>query len=65
MNQVIDIMGRVAGRPLGVRRDEAQKGDMRHTFADTTLAKQDLGFAPRVGLEEGLAAEFDWLSGVL
>ena len=65
MNQVIDIIGRVSGRRLSVNRDEAQKGDMRHTYADTTLARQDLGFAPRVGLEEGLAAEFTWLSGVL
>jgi len=65
MNQVIEIIGRVAGRPLVVTRDDAQKGDMRHTYADTTRARQDLGFAPRVGLEEGLAAEFTWLSGVL
>ena len=65
MNQVIDIIGRVVGRPLAVNRDEAQKGDMRHTYADTTRARQDLGFAPSVGLDEGLAAEFKWLSGVL
>ncbi len=65
MNQVIDIIGRVSGRPLAVHRDAAQLGDMRHTYADTTLARQDLGFAPRVGLEEGLAAEYKWLSGVL
>ncbi|HUK32814.1 MAG TPA: NAD-dependent epimerase/dehydratase family protein [Vicinamibacterales bacterium] len=63
MNQVLDIIGRVAGRQLIINRDDAQKGDMRHTYADTTLARQDLGFAPRVGLEEGLAAEFEWLSG--
>ena len=30
---------------------------MRHTYADTSLARADLGFAPTVGLEEGLAAE--------
>jgi nucleoside-diphosphate-sugar epimerase len=65
MNHVLEIMTRVTGRRLIVQRDEAQKGDMRHTFADTSLARQDLGFAPRVGLEEGLAAEFTWLSGVL
>ena len=65
MNHVLEIIERVAGRQLMVNRDEAQKGDMRHTYADTTLARHDLGFAPRVGLEEGLAAEFKWLSGVL
>jgi UDP-glucose 4-epimerase len=65
MNQVLEMIGRVTGRQLNIKRDEAQKGDMRHTYADTTLARQDLGFAPRVGLEEGLTAEFQWLSGVL
>jgi UDP-glucose 4-epimerase len=65
MNQVIEMIGRVSGRQLIVNRDEAQKGDMRHTYADTSLARTDLGFAPRVALDEGLAAEFTWLSGVL
>jgi nucleoside-diphosphate-sugar epimerase len=65
MNQVIDIIGRVSGRQLIVNREDAQKGDMRHTYADTALAHRDLDFAPRVGLEAGLAAEFTWLSGVL
>jgi UDP-glucose 4-epimerase len=44
--------------------DPVQKGDMRHTFADTTLARADLGFTPSVGLEEGLAAEYQWLKDV-
>jgi nucleoside-diphosphate-sugar epimerase len=38
---------------------------MRHTFADTRRARQDLGFAPKVGLEEGLKAEHEWLTGIL
>ena len=62
MNQVIDIIGRVAGRPLDVRREPAQKGDMRDTYADTTLARADLGFAPSVTLEQGIEAEYRWLS---
>lgn len=62
MNQVLDIIGRVAGRPLEVRREPAQKGDMRDTYADTTLARADLGFAPSVTLEQGIEAEYRWLS---
>ena len=34
---------------------------MRHTYADTELARTDLGFAPSVMLEQGLAAEHAWL----
>jgi UDP-glucose 4-epimerase len=64
MNQVIEIIGRIAGRPLEVRREAAQKGDMRDTYADTTLARADLGFAPSVSLEQGIEAEYRWLSSV-
>ncbi|HEY0873962.1 MAG TPA: NAD-dependent epimerase/dehydratase family protein [Vicinamibacterales bacterium] len=64
MNQVIEIIGRVAGRPLDVRREPAQKGDMRDTYADTTLARADLGFSPSVTLEQGIEAEYRWLSSV-
>lgn len=63
VNQVLDAVGRVAGRPLRISRIEKQKGDMRDTFADTTLARADLGYAPRTSLADGLAAEFRWLAG--
>jgi nucleoside-diphosphate-sugar epimerase len=38
---------------------------MRHTYADTTLARAELGFVPSIDLEKGLAAEYAWLSGIL
>src|SRR5438105_12404740 len=44
MNQIIDILKRVSDRQLIVNRDEAQKGDKRHTYADTSLARKDFGF---------------------
>jgi nucleoside-diphosphate-sugar epimerase len=65
VNQVLEMIGRVSGRRPLVTVDSAQKGDMRHTFADTWLARTDLGFVPTVGLEDGLAAEHEWLSEVL
>ncbi|HEX9365955.1 MAG TPA: NAD-dependent epimerase/dehydratase family protein [Vicinamibacterales bacterium] len=62
MNDVLTIIERVAGHPLKVRREDAQKGDMRDTYADTSLAQRDLGFAPKVSLEEGIRAEYRWLA---
>ena len=61
MNEVIAIIERVAGHPLEVTRGDAQKGDMRDTYADTSLARRDLGFSPTVSLEEGIQAEYRWL----
>ena len=62
MNDVLTIIQRVAGRPLQINREAPQMGDMRDTYADTTQARQDLGFAPGVSLEEGIQAEYRWLS---
>ena len=39
----------------------ARVGDVRHCFADITLARELLGFEPRVKLEEGLAEFVEWL----
>lgn len=65
MNHVIEIVARVTGRQPVIAREGAQKGDMRHTYADTTLARADLAFAPSTDLERGLAAEYAWLTGIL
>jgi len=62
MNEVLTLIERVTGRPLDVRREPPQKGDMRDTYADTSRARADLRFAPSVTLEEGLRAEKDWLA---
>lgn len=62
VNHVLEIIGRLAGKPLTVHREPPQKGDMRDTYADTTLARADLGFAPRVSLEQGIEAEYRWLA---
>jgi UDP-glucose 4-epimerase len=65
INHVLELVARVAGRKPSISVDPAQKGDMRHTYADTSLARADLGFMPKVSLEEGLAAEHAWLAELL
>jgi UDP-glucose 4-epimerase len=62
INDVLELLGRVTGRRPLVKSDPEQKGDMRHTYADTRLARLDLGFHPTVTLEDGLAAEYRWLT---
>jgi dTDP-L-rhamnose 4-epimerase len=38
-------------------------GDIRHCFADVSLARAELGFEPRVEFRAGLAGLAGWLSG--
>jgi len=65
INEVLDRIGTITGRRLDIRREPAQKGDMRDTFADTSRARADLGFAPTHTLSDGLEAECAWLARVL
>ena len=62
LRHVFDLLGRITGQPVTVDVQPSQKGDMRDTYADTTLARADLGFRPSVTLEEGLTAMYRWFS---
>jgi nucleoside-diphosphate-sugar epimerase len=56
----LELITELAGRELRVSYEPRQQGDVQDTAADITLARRDLGFAPVVGFEDGLRAEFDW-----
>jgi nucleoside-diphosphate-sugar epimerase len=62
MNHVLELIATVTGRQVDIRREPAQKGDMRHTYADTTAARRDLDFSPRITLENGLDQQYRWLT---
>jgi nucleoside-diphosphate-sugar epimerase len=62
VDEVIDLVGRVSGRPLRVERQPARAGDAAHTGADGTRAEALLGFHPQVDLEDGLAAQAAWVA---
>jgi UDP-glucose 4-epimerase len=61
VNEVLELVEQVSGRKPSVVREEAQKGDVRDTSADTSAARRDLGFRSTVGLREGLAREWAWI----
>ena len=57
------LLGEQAGpRAVGVkpRFEEPRPGDVRHSLASIEAARSDLGYAPLVGVEEGIRRMFDW-----
>ena len=58
--EVFRLIGAVTGLPVHLDLQPPQKGDMRDTYADTTRAAADLGFAPSVTLEQGLREMYAW-----
>jgi len=65
INEVLDLIAKATERTLDIRREPAQKGDMRDTFADTSRARADLGFAPTMTLADGITAEARWMRDML
>lgn len=63
VNQVLAIISTLLERPLDVHHLATERGDVRHTAADTRLARELLGFCPRTDLATGLEAEVQWLLG--
>jgi UDP-glucose 4-epimerase len=59
---VIDMIRDITGRNIRVGYSGFEKGDMRDTFADITLAREVLGYSPTIELCDGLREEFDWLA---
>lgn len=61
MTEVIRLIEQLAGCPLTIETSSVQRGDVKRTGADTTAARRELGWVPKVGLAEGLASELAWV----
>jgi UDP-glucuronate 4-epimerase len=57
--QVLELLGEILGEQLDVTHKEAVIGDARKTGADTTRAREQLGYEPRTSLREGLARQVE------
>jgi UDP-glucose 4-epimerase len=63
--EAIRTLESVAGLTAEVRGEDVQAGDVRHTWADLSRARDELGYAPQVTLEEGLRREAEWYKVLL
>ena len=62
LREAIGILEGFAGRSLEIREQPPVPGDQRRTNADTARIRAELGWAPKVSLEDGLRAQWEWAS---
>jgi nucleoside-diphosphate-sugar epimerase len=62
VNQLAEGLMRAAGRRVEVRTAPARAGELRHSCVDNTRLR-GLGWAPRTGVDEGLAHTYRWVAG--
>jgi UDP-glucose 4-epimerase len=60
VHRLADTLEKVAGEGTGRIYRDSRLGELRHSSLDTGRL-QALGWAPRVSLEEGLRATFQWI----
>jgi dTDP-L-rhamnose 4-epimerase len=63
--EIAGQLGRVLGREqiTPIVQAKYRVGDIRHCFADIAAAAEQLGYAPRVTLEQGIVELAEWLEG--
>ena len=60
INGLIAMIEEIAGRKARIERKPFPKADMRSNHADTSKAKDLLGWKPKVSLREGLEQTVEW-----
>lgn len=60
----IALVEKIAGRKAKLQRFDRQKGDVRHTRARLDEARRKLNYDPKVALDAGLAAEWEWVRSI-
>lgn len=61
LKSIFPILEEITGSPLNIHWEPNQRGDVPHTYASIEKAQHELGFSPKVLLEEGLKKEWRWI----
>jgi nucleoside-diphosphate-sugar epimerase len=63
LNRLLDVLKELTGKTdVEPEYREQRVGDVRHSLADITRARELLGYEPTIGLEEGLRRTIEWWS---
>jgi nucleoside-diphosphate-sugar epimerase len=62
VNELADTIGQILGKPVQKRYGPSRSGDIRHSWADVSAARETLGYEPAVGLDEGLRRTVEFLT---
>jgi len=59
--EVFSLLEQLVGRRIKINHEPFARGDVRHTAADNSRARQLLGFEARIPFPEGYRREVEWL----
>jgi UDP-glucose 4-epimerase len=62
LNQARELIEKHTGKKLHLEKRPSRPGDVKHSFADISKAKELLGYEPETGFEDGLIKTIEWYS---
>jgi UDP-glucose 4-epimerase len=63
--ELIAALNKLLKTDFKAQHEPARVGDVRESMADITLARQLIGYEPRIGFEEGLRRSIDYYVGLV
>jgi UDP-N-acetylglucosamine 4-epimerase len=60
LNGLFEMIKEIAGSDLSPKYGPERRGDVKHSLADVSKAKQLLGYSPVATIREGLKVTFEW-----
>ena len=60
LNEVVKMIGTMTGRDLTARYEPGRGGDVKHSLADISQARERLGYTGAIDFAEGLRRTVDW-----
>lgn len=64
LNDVLKQLQKITGKKIRAQYEPPRTGDIRHSQADTSLARKMLAYEPLVDFEEGLRRTWEWYKQV-
>jgi len=55
------MLEKLLGKKIKVARGDWRPGDQRVFYADIRKAEKELGWKPKIGIEEGVTKLFEWV----
>ncbi len=65
INELVDIVARIAGKRIGKRYDVTKPQGVRGRNSDNTRLREVLKWEPSLSLEEGLERTYHWIAAQL
>jgi UDP-N-acetylglucosamine/UDP-N-acetylgalactosamine 4-epimerase len=60
LNQLFEMIKEIAGSDLAPKYGPERKGDVKHSLADISKARELLNYHPGVSIKQGMKATFEW-----